>query len=99
MMKRMLLGLLALGVLATTAWAAGVVGKVIAVQKNKVTLVMPAAPEAWIKKGAAVRVQGGRGTIVDVKADTVSITTAKPLSVRPGDDLTFEKARSTAGGC
>lgn len=99
MMKRMLLVVLALGVIATAAWAAGTSGKVLAVQKNKVKLVAAARPEGWVKKGVAVRILGGKGTIVEVKADTISITTAKPLSVKVGDDVTFEKARSTAAGC
>jgi hypothetical protein len=99
MTKRILLALLVLGVFAASAWAAGVGGKVIAVQKNKVKLVTSAAPEAWVKKGAAVKILGGKGTILEVKADTVSITATKPLSLKVGDAVSFEKLRSTAGGC
>jgi hypothetical protein len=99
MMKRMLLALLVLGVFAATAWAAGPGGNVIAVQKNKVKLVTSAAPEAWVKKGAAVKILGRKGTIVEVKADTVSITTTKALSLKVGDTVSFEKIRATAGGC
>jgi hypothetical protein len=99
MLKRVILAGLVVGVFAAAAWAAGVGGTVIAVQKNKVRLVTAAAPEAWVKKGVAVKILGSKGTIMEVKADTVSITSTKPLSLKVGDTVSFEKVRSTSGGC
>lgn len=99
MLKRMAAAVLVLGLWSSGAWAAGVSGKVIAVDKGKVQLVTVSAPESWIKKGVAVTIGGGRGAIVEVRADTVSIATAKAKSIKVGETVVFAKARSGASGC
>jgi hypothetical protein len=90
---------LTLCVWAAIGWAGTVNGTVLASEKTRVRLVLTAAPEPWMKKGAAVRILGGRGAILEVKEDSLWISTSKARKLAPGDAVPFEKARSTSGGC
>ncbi|MCC6651422.1 MAG: hypothetical protein IT348_09780 [Candidatus Eisenbacteria bacterium] len=90
---------LALGIVAGVARAAERIGTVVSSEKSRVRLVLTGAAEPWIKKGAPVRILGGRGAILEVKGDTLTISTPKARTLGPGDAVTFEKPRSTSGGC
>lgn len=101
MTKRFVMAGLALGLCLSAASAAEIsaIGTVLSVAKQKVRLVTAGEPDAWIRKGAAVSLRGGRGVIVEVHADTVTITSSKARGLSVGDEVKFEKARRTATGC
>jgi hypothetical protein len=99
MLKRLVLVAGMLALVASAALAAGTAAKVIAVEQNKVRVVVAGARAPWMKKGAPILLQDGKGTITGVVADTLTLTTAKTPAVKPGDDVTLKPGRKTSSGC
>lgn len=90
-------GLLVIG--TATALAAPFTAKVAAVNKSHVCLVVSQAPEAWMKKGAKVRVFGGKAMIVNVVPDTICVMSPNAGKAKVGATVPIEKPRAGAAGC
>ena len=44
-----------------------------------------------MKKGAAIKIKGGPGKVVEVSGTTVTVTTAKASELKAGDAVSFDK--------
>lgn len=100
MRMRLLIAALVLAAGSATALAATpFTGKVAAIEKQHLCVVVTAKPEAWMKKGAKVRVLGGRATIVNVEPDTICVVSPNAAKAKVGASITLEKPRPTATGC
>ena len=82
-----------------TAAAAPLTAKVAVVDKPHVCLVLNGKPEAWVKKGANVRVFGGKAKVVNIAGDTLCVTTSNAAKAKPGATVPVEKPRPGAAGC
>ncbi len=100
MRNRLLLAALAVALGASAALAAApFTGKIAVVNKQHICILVSAKPEVWMKKGAKVRVLGGRATIVNVVADTLCVVSPKAAGAKVGEKVTLEKPRAGATGC
>lgn len=99
MMLRRLSFTAALLAFAATAIAAPMSGKVAAVRKQDVKVVVTGKLAEWAKKGTAVKFLGIKGTITSVAGDTLTIASPKAATAKVGDAVTFDKARATGAGC
>jgi hypothetical protein len=99
MLKRLALTGALLAIAATAAFAAPMSGKVVAVKKLEVRVVVTGKLADWVKKGAGVSFLGTRGKIAGVAADTVIISSPNAAKTKAGAAVTFDKPRATAGGC
>ena len=89
--------LVTLGV--TVALAAPVKGKVVAIDKNRVTVVVAEKLPTWAKKGMNVRFLEARSLIVAISADTVTISCPKAAKTKVGSAVTLEKPKAGVAGC
>lgn len=99
MFKRITLTAALLAFVVTAALAAPMAGKVVAVKKQDVRVVVTGKPADWMKKGTAVKFLGTRGKITGVAADTVTITSPNAAKTKVGAAVTFDKAPATGAGC
>lgn len=99
MHKRFVLAALILVVGAAAALAGPLSGKVAVISKQHVCVVVDGKPEAWMKKGAKVRVLGGKAVIVNAAPDTICVTTPNATKAKVGASITLEKPRPNAAGC
>jgi hypothetical protein len=107
MFKRFLplLALLVLG--ATVALAEStpsskttpVTGAVVEVQKEQVRVVVKGDLPAWIKKGGKVRLFDTRAFVVEIAADTLTLSTKKADKAKVGDEVKLLKPRPGVAGC
>jgi hypothetical protein len=82
---------------AVAVFAAPVAGKVAAIDGRKVQITMTGDKEDWVKKGAAVKIKGGTGTITAVDGVKVTISTSKASDMKVGAEVTFDKGRAGSG--
>jgi hypothetical protein len=99
MLRRLALTGALLAIVATTALAAPMSGKVVAIKKLDVRVVITGKAPAWVAKGTGVSFLGTRGKITGVAADTVTITSPNAAKTKVGAAVTFDKARASAAGC
>ncbi len=99
MLRRLALACLVTAFAASAALAAPMTGKVLQVQKKQVRLVLTSKAADWVKKGAAVRFLGARGTIVSVAKDTLVVSTPNAAKTKPGETVTLDKPRAGVAGC
>ncbi|MCC6653173.1 MAG: hypothetical protein IT348_18615 [Candidatus Eisenbacteria bacterium] len=99
MFGRVTLAGLLLAAGAATAIAAPFTAKVAVVNKQHVCLLITAEPEPWMKKGAKVRVFGGKAMIINIVADTICVTSPNAAKAKVGATVTLEKPRAGAAGC
>ena len=98
MIKRLSVALVLVVFAAVAAFAAPMAGKVAAIDGNKVQITFTGEKQDWVKKGQAVKIKGGTGTITVVDGNKVTISTSKASALKVGDDVTFDKGRA-GGGC
>jgi hypothetical protein len=108
-MKKFIIGALALiafGLSSTLAAAptGPIVGKVLAIEANKVQIALDAERPAWVKKGAIVKVANEAGEIVvttgkiiEVTANGFTFTTKEEVTLAKDAKLTFQKGKVTSG--
>lgn len=99
MLRRLALTLALLAFGTAAALAAPLNGKVTAIDKDKVQVVVAGKLADWVKKGNPVRFLGTKGKIVSVSADTVTIATPKSGTAKVGQAVTLEKPRPGVSGC
>ncbi len=99
MLKTLAVALLFAAVVPVAAFAAPSSAKVAVIDKPHVCLVMAAKPEAWMKKGANIRVFGGKAKIVNIVGDTLCVTSPNSAKAKVGATVTLEKPRPNAAGC
>ncbi len=99
MMKSLTTAFLIAVVAPAAVHAAPMNAKVAVIEKPHVCLVMSAKPEAWMKKGANIRVFGGKAKIVNVAGDTLCVTSPNAAKAKVGATVTLEKPRPNAAGC
>jgi hypothetical protein len=99
MLRRMALTCALLAVAVTTALAAPMAGKVVAINKKDVRVVVTGKQPVWVKKGTAVKFLGARSTITAVASDTITIAAPNAAKTKVGAAVTFDKASATGAGC
>jgi hypothetical protein len=84
--------------------AASATGKVLAIEANKVQVVLDADNPAWVRKGAIVKVTNEAGEVVVAAGKVVEVTakgftfTTKEAADLPKDaTLTFQKGKIMSG--
>jgi hypothetical protein len=89
---------------AFAAQAATPTGKVVAVEGNKIQIVVQGEVTAWMKKGGVVKVSNEAGKIVESAAKvteaaekTLTLTTREDATVKVGDTISLQKGRVTSG--
>ena len=97
--RRLILTGVLLAMTVSAALAAPISGKVHCIRKQVVCVVLSDKPAVWVKKGAGVRFLGARGTITEVVADTVKISTPRFAKTKVGEVVTLEKPRANVAGC
>jgi hypothetical protein len=108
-MKKFIIGALALVAFGfASAFAAAPVapaaGKVLAIEANKVQVVLDMENPAWVRKGAVVKVTNEAGEVVVTAGKIIAVTakgftfTTKEAADLPKDaKLTFQKGRIMSG--
>lgn len=99
MFKRLALTTVLLLTCVVAALAAPMAGKVAAVKDKEVQVTVTGKLADWVKKGAAVKFLGAKGTIVSVAGSVVTISSPKAVKAKAGDAVNFDKFKATAGGC
>jgi preprotein translocase subunit YajC len=99
MMKRVLAVLAVLALGATLALAAPMKGKVTSVAEKKVTIELVGEKAPWLKKGAAVKFQGGVGRVVEIKDAVLTINTKSAAKLKAGDAIELDKGPADLAGC
>ncbi len=99
MIKRLALTIALLLVCVAAAIAAPIGGKITGVKDKDVQVTVTAKLADWVKKGAAVKFLGVKGTVLSVAGNVVTITSPKADKAKVGDPVTFDKFKATAGGC
>ncbi|MBK7367819.1 MAG: hypothetical protein IPJ04_07855 [Candidatus Eisenbacteria bacterium] len=99
MMRTFAAAVLLVAVAPVAALAAPMNAKVAVIDKPHVCLVVSAKPEAWMKKGANIRVFGGKAKIVNIVGDTLCVTSPNSAKAKVGTTVTLEKPRPNAAGC
>ncbi len=84
---------------ASAAFAAGVAGRALAVDRGHALLLIDGEHPGWLRKGAAVSVQGSRGRIARIAGDTLDVATPRAAKVKPGDTVQVSPAPRSASGC
>lgn len=98
-MKRIVLTFVFLALAAASAFAAPLTANVIAVEKEQLRVVLNARPDSWVKKGAKVRVLESKAIIVEMVADTLTLSTTKADKAKVGDEIKILKPRAGVAGC
>ncbi len=98
-MRRLLITVVMLAVMATAAMAAPQSGKVIKIQNKEVSLVLGAKPAIWVKKGGPVRFLGARAMVVSIASDTLVLSTPNAAKTKVGETVTIDKPRASGAGC
>jgi hypothetical protein len=99
MMKRALAVLAVFVLGATLALAAPMKGKVTAVEGKKVSIELTGEKAAWLKKGAAVKFQGGVGRVLELKDAVVTMNSKNADKLKAGDAIELEKGPADLSGC
>ena len=71
-------------------FAAGLNGKVTASDKGNVTVTVDKA-EAWLSKGAVVKMAGGTARVVSLEGTTVTLKSSKAAKLKAGDAVVIEQ--------
>jgi len=99
-MRRMLFTAALLALVATTAQAAPMTGKVVKVQGSEVRLVFSGKPADWLKKGTTIKCHTAKAVINAIAKDTVVVSCpGADKKTKVGETVTFDKARATGAGC
>jgi predicted secreted protein len=99
MIKRVL-AVLAVLVLGTSlALAAPMKGKVTSIDGKKVQVELVGEKAAWLKKGAAVKFQGGVGRVLELKDAVVTMNSKNADKLKAGDAIELEKGPADLSGC
>jgi len=99
MFKRLALTALFLAIGVAAAFAAPMPGKVVAVDKQDVRVIVTGKLPAWAKKGASVKFLGARATITGVASDTLTIRSPRAAKTKAGEAVTLDQFKATAAGC
>jgi hypothetical protein len=97
--------LLAFGIAtASAATQAATTAKIVAIDGNKVQMVLETEKPAWLKKGAVVKVSNAAGEVVEKTGKVIeatdtgfTFTTDEASSLKAGDTLSFQKGKVMTG--
>jgi opacity protein-like surface antigen len=99
MIKRLLVAVAAVALVASVAFAAPVKVKVASIEGKKVQVELVGEKADWMKKGAPVKFKGGVGRITDITDNKITMNTRKADVLTVGDEIEIDKGPAALEGC